>query len=222
MLTTVAKDLLRALDEAATSDERMKWIAEPDSTRADVERLFGSTGGTLGVSSVEPNPGLVITLPSGEAIKLFRAVTARCASGAVIRLHPRDGQRYVLDWPLFAQTHDYAFDSFVTTADPTVAAAGRWFMVLCKRSRNTPTAGSENDPWLGLDVQGSLSAAGTARALVAKDSPAGRLLGERLDWGRVYLMKMLLVKREVAGKPAFVIVDCDGAPPADPSAARNP
>jgi hypothetical protein len=222
MLTTAAKDLLQALDTAATLDERMKWIAEPDSVRADVERLLGSTGGTLGISTIEPNPGLVIALPSGEAIKLFRAVTARCASGAVVRLLPRDGQRYVLDWLLFSQTHDFAFDAFVSAADPTITAAGRWFTVLCKRSRNTPTAGSENVPWMGLDVQGSLSAAGTAKALVAKDSPAGRMLGERLDWGRVYLLRVLLVKREVAGKPAFVIVDCDGAAPANPSASKNP
>lgn len=222
MLTTVAKDLLHAMDEAATPDERMKWVAEPDSVRADVERLFSSAGGALAVTTVEPNPGLVIALPSGEAIKLFRAVTARCASGAVVRLHPRDGQRYVLDWPLFAQTHDFVFDSFVTAAAPTVAEAGRWFMVLCKRSRITPTAGSENDPWMGLDVQGSLSAAGTTRALVAKDSPAGRFLDARLDWGRVYLMKMLLSKRDVAGKATFVVVDCDGAAPVPPSAAKNP
>ncbi|MFZ4763834.1 MAG: hypothetical protein ACOYMN_02675 [Roseimicrobium sp.] len=211
-LWQAGKEVLRALDAAGSSEERLKWIAAPGNDRAEVDRFFSAIGGTIGLIALEPSPGLVLDFSTGERIRLLRAVTAKCPSGAIVRLHTHEGNFAKLDWPLFAQTHDYAFDSFARLAVTDKAAAqGQWFTLLCRRTRASVDSGL-SDAWEALDVQGSLSAAGTVKAVVARDSEAGRVLLSQLAPGRACLVRLRLARLEVDGKPTTVVLECAGAP----------
>lgn len=209
-LTASVGSVLNALDDAATTDEKLQWIADPEKHRAGVEQFFANHTGKLFAGPLEPNPGIVIALPSGEAVKLFRVVTPECEPGAIVWMHELSGAKPALDWPLFSQTHDLAFDRFLAAQSGSQPPAPQWFTVLCARSRTSDLPDTSQDSHLALSTQGSLSGKGEPRVHVAKDSEAGRLLESKMVWGRVYLARMLIIGVKIDGKPVLMVLNCAG------------
>jgi hypothetical protein len=201
-----ARELLAALDQSSSIEDKLKWIADPATHRAAVAKFLESTPDAFKVTSMDSNVGVFTELPSGDEVKLLVAVTPGCPSGAMVRLrnatdHPR------LDWPLYLQTHRLDYDHFIDAA----GVPPRRFTVLCARSRASDLVGEDQETHIALSSQGSLSAHGESRLYVKKDSPAGRLLDARMVWGRVYVLNVELAHATMNAKPVLIVQDCDGA-----------
>lgn len=210
-MTNLAEALVKGMAAAKTTDERLQFIDQPENHRADVERFFAGNGGKMEIVRFEPSVGSIIVLPSVIEEKLFKMITKKCPDGAIVRTLLKDNKA-VLHWPLFEQSHDYLFDHFQKEGGgPDTPSV--WFTVVCRLTESFDLTGPTKNNWLCLEAQGSLAAGGTGHVYVAKDTPAGRLLVNKMEWGKVYLTDLLVGRMEIDGIKALVVLDCAGTQP---------
>lgn len=204
--------MVKGLDAAKTTDERLPFVDQPENHRAEVERFFASNGGRLDLVRIEPSVGSIIILPSGDEEKLFKLTTKKCPDGAIIRIMLKN-DKATLHWPVFEQSHDYLFDRFQKEGGGPHAPSA-WFTVVCRLTQSFDLKGPTKENWICLEAQGSLAPGGTGLVYVAKDTPAGRLLTAKMAWGRVYLTDLLVGKMDIDGQRVLVVLDCAGTQPA--------
>jgi hypothetical protein len=192
---------------ASTNEARMSWVAGGAAHRESIEKFFEANPGGPRITAMDPNVGLFSELPSGDEVKLYVAMTARCPSGAMVRFRSEAGKDK-LDWPLFQQTHQLEFDQFAASAN----ASPRWFSVLCVRSRTSGIQGPASMEHLALSAQGSLTVRGESALYAKRDTHAGKFLDSRMVWGRVYLVEVQLEHATVNRKPVLLVRDCAGTP----------
>ncbi|HSI64697.1 MAG TPA: hypothetical protein VLE43_16330, partial [Candidatus Saccharimonadia bacterium] len=205
-LPAIATKLMFGIDAATSPEERTRWIADPDKHAASMERLIRMRGGRLNTREVTPLPTPVYVLPSGDEVPLFRVSSPASRGGAILRLHPQNGA-YVIDWPLFAQTYDNAFDRFVAT-NRALPGKAEWYTVLCSLMGDPASKEAQRETHLRLQVQGSLAETGSTEAWVEKTSPVGRYLLKEMAPRRMYLVEMQFGASE-AGSRRLMVLDCD-------------
>jgi hypothetical protein len=205
-LPAIATKLMFGIDAATSPEERARWIANPEKHAASMERLIRMRGGRLNTREVTPLPAPVYALPSGEEVPLFRVSSPASRGGAILRLHPQNGA-YVIDWPLFAQTYDNAFDRFVAT-NRAIPGKAEWYTVLCSLVGDPASKEAQRETHLRLQVQGSLAETGSTEAWVEKTSPAGRYLLKEMVPRRMYLVEMQFGASD-AGSRRLMVLDCD-------------
>jgi hypothetical protein len=207
-LHVIAAKLVFGIDTATTPEERARWIAESEKHRADMEQLVTKHGGRLNTREVEPltNLGPVHALPSGEAVTLFRVNSPASRGGAIVRLHTTANGNHVIDWPLFAQTYDHAFDRFIA-ANRVTPGEPEWYSVLCSLLADPTTKNAREESSLMLKVQGSLAETGVTEARVDKNSPAGQYLQKEMVHGRTYLVD-LQIGVATSGSHHLKVLDC--------------
>lgn len=210
-MANLADEMVKGLDAAKTTDERLQYVDQPENHRAEVERFFASNGGKLDLVRMEPSVGSITVLPTGDEEKLFKLTTKKCPDGAIIRMIMKN-DKAVLHWPAFEQSHDYIFDRFQKEAGGADAPSA-WFTVVCRLTQAFDLKGPTKDNWICLEAQGSLAPGGTGQVYVAKDTPAGRLLLAKMAWGKVYLTDLLVKKMELDGQRVLVVLDCAGTQP---------
>ena len=147
-------------------------------------------------------------LPSGEEMKLFRLTTTTCRDGAILQVR-EDGGRAKMRWGLFEQSHEKTYDRFLAATDNSKGTA-RWFTLLCQRAHSFELKGPTEKQWICFDAQGSLGATGTGQIYANKDSTVGRFLEPKAQWGRLYLVELLIDKMDVEGRRLNVVLDCAG------------
>ena len=111
-------------------------------------------------------------------------------------------------WSLFEQSHEKTFDRFLSA--PAENNAARWFVLLCQRGHSFELKDEAKEQWVCLDAQGSLSRAGTGKIYINKDSPVGRFLDPKIEWGKVYLVELLISKMPVGETLLHVVLDSGG------------
>jgi hypothetical protein len=190
-LPVIAAKLVFGIDSATTPEERARWIADPAKHGTDMEQFVKMHGGRLNTREVEslPTAGPVHALPSGEAVTLFRVNSPNSRGGAMVRLHTTANGNHVIDWPLFAQTYDNAFDRFVA-ANRISPSEAEWYTVLCNLIADPNTKNAREEPRLMLKVQGSLAKTGVTEAWVDKNSPVGQYLQKKVIYGRTYIVEL--------------------------------
>ncbi len=198
----VLSKIFLGLDAASSTEERLRWIAEPDSNVTSLEKLFASRGGRLNIREIEDIPGTIKELPGGADVQLFRVTAPGVKQGALARLVDRDGRK-VVDWTLLAQTYDFSFDRFVAT-NLAVPGKSEWFTTLCTL---LPAAGGDRGQ-LQVKLTGSLAETGYAIAWTPKDSEAGHYIQKEMVPGQTYLMEVRVGTD--AGKRRLLIEDCAG------------
>ena len=199
-------DLIKTLDAATATDNRLKVIANPAQNRESMETFFNEIGGHLNPVRIEAGP-VITEFSTGKDSPLYRLVTAKCPSGAVVRL-PSSTNSSLIDWPFFVQTHSLIFDQFASPNAPEEPKTKR-FTLLMQRSRDFELPEPERSTYDSFLTQGSMSAAGTVRVYVARDSAAGRLLATRMVWGKTYLVDALLGHAEIGGKRVLAVLECE-------------
>ena len=205
-LPAIATKLMFGIDAATSPEERARWIANPEQYAANMERLLRTRGGRLNTREVTPLPAPVYALPTGEEVPLFRVSSPASRGGAILRLHPQNGA-YVIDWPLFAQTYDNAFDRFVAT-NRAIPGKAEWYTVLCSLVGDPASKEGQRETHLRLQVQGSLAETGSTEAWVEKTSPVGRYLLKEMAPRRMYLVEMQFSASD-AGSRRLMVLDCD-------------
>ncbi|QIF03671.1 hypothetical protein G5S37_19815 [Roseimicrobium sp. ORNL1] len=190
-LPVIAAKLVFGIGTATTPEERARWIADPEKHGDNMEQFVKKHGGRLRTREVEPLPvpGPVHALPSGEVVTLFRVNSPASRGGAIVRLRATANGNHVIDWPLFAQTYDNAFDRFIAAIRVSPEEA-KWYTVLCSLSTNPNTKNAREEAPLLLKVQGSLAETGVTEAWVDKNSPAGQYLQKEMIDGRTYLIDL--------------------------------
>lgn len=207
-LATLAEKMVKGLENAVTHSDRLRWIDATEQEQADIKRFFEARHGRFGSAQLEPSVGKVTLLPSGEEIKLFRLTTATCPEGAILQVR-EDGGRAKMRWGLFEQSHEKTYDRFLAAADNGKGTA-QWFALLCQRGHSFELKGQTETHWICLDAQGSLGAGGTGQIYVNKDSAAGRFLGPKTQWGRLYLVDLLIGRMDIEARRLNVVLDCAG------------
>lgn len=208
-LAALTEKMVKGLENAITHSDRMQWIDATESQQAGVKRFFETRGGKFAPGQLEPSAGKVILLPSGEEMKLFRLTTATCREGALLQVRD-DGGRAKMKWDLFEQSHEKTYDHFLSANDDGKGTA-RWFILLCQRGHSFELKGAPEKQWICFDAQGSLGAGGTGQIYVNKDSPVGRFLEPRTEWGKLYLVDLLIGRMDIDGRRLNVALDCAGS-----------
>ncbi len=201
-----ALPLFQALLDAKTPAERAALIAQPEDYAADLEGFFAITKPKL--ISLKPSSVTPHLLPGQQAVPLFQIKTESNPSGALLRLVPTANDSLLLDWPLFAETHQQKLAQFFKTK-PTEPA---WFHVGLLRSHGMELPENQRSIQFAVTLQGSADNSVTCMAVTQKNTPLGRFLDRETEWSTVYIARLLLQHRKLeGGMPAVVILDCEGA-----------
>jgi hypothetical protein len=198
--------LFTALMKAEKPEERLALIASPEEYATDVAEFFAK--GKIDVLSFKPSNATLRHLPSQEIAPMFQVVTKQCTHGALIRVVPKAGGGFLLDWPLFAETHDQKLVKFIEAK----ATQPAWFQVCLRRDHGLELPAEERELQVSFTLQGSLDTSGKCAAIVQKNSSIGRYLSRETEWGNIYVARLLLQHRPLKnGTLAVSILDCEGA-----------
>lgn len=205
--TEVARKLFLDMIAATSPEQRARFIAAPEEHGADAEEFFATHKVELNsfkLSSVTPK-----TLPGHETVPLFQVGTTTNLHGALLRLVPqqKDGE-FLLDWPLFAETHLRKLAAFLEKppADPA------WLHLGVRRSHGLELPESQRGSLVALTLQGSADGSLACLAVAPKNTPAGRYLARETEWNEVYVCRLLLHHRKLEdGTPAVFVLDIEGA-----------
>ncbi|MCE9519370.1 MAG: hypothetical protein K8R87_07445 [Verrucomicrobia bacterium] len=206
-LTAITGVMLKGIEKAVTLSDRLQWIDATEAQQADIKRFFEAPHPKFEPLQWELSAGKVIVLPSGQETKLFRLTTAACKDGAILQVRD-DGGKARVRWSLFEQSHEKTYDRFL--AETNSNGPARWFTLLCQRAHSFELKGNTKDQWICFDAQGSLGAQGTGKIYINKESPVGRFMEPKTQWGQLYLVELLLVKMGIEGQQLNVVLDCAG------------
>ncbi len=206
-LGTAAADIVRKLNEATTTDDRLTVIYNPEENRADVERFFTGLGGPWKPLSMEA--GVLITdLTTGQQIPIFKLMTEDFSTGLILRMIPDENKKLLLDWPLASQSHDLTFDHFISNSELPDGSA-QWFTLMFKRTHDFALREPHKHSYDCFLMQGSFSASGNALVYVHQDSAIGRLLASRTDWNHTYIARALIAKTSLGTQRVHVLLDAE-------------
>lgn len=201
-----AQTLFLALIDAKTPEERIKLIAQPEEYGTDMAEFFAAN--TLQLVSLKPSNATPHILPGQQTVPLFQVCTKSCPEGALMRLVPQPAGGFLLDWPLFAETHQKTLAKFLSAK----AAEPAWFHVGLRRSHALGLPEAQRSIHFSFDLQGSADSSVSTLAVVQKETPIGRYLARETEWGTIYLARLLLQHRQLdGGLQAIVILDCENA-----------
>lgn len=207
--TDAAEKLIKGLFNAETAAERAAAIAQADEHQVDVEGFFERVHPRL--KSLKLANAIPRTLPGQELVPLFEVRTNKGnASGALLRLVPQTDGGYLLDWPLFAETHEQRLEEFVKTR----ASQPSWFYVVIRRIHALALPANVRAEHLCLELKTTASASpNPSLGIAALETPLGRYLDREAEWGNLYVARLLLQHRKLdEGKDGtLVILDCEGA-----------
>jgi hypothetical protein len=198
------------LIEAKTPEARAALITLPEENGADVEEFFAA--GKIELLAFKPSNATPLTLPGQDPVPLFQVTTKSNSHGALLRVVPQTNGSFLLDWPLFAETHERKLGGFLEKkpAEPS------WFYLGLRRSHGLELPQTSRDIHVAFKLQGSADGSLSCLAVSQKDTPIGRYLARETEWTDIYLARLLLQHRKLAdGTDAIVILDCEGAAKVD-------
>lgn len=198
--------LFLELLEAASAETRARLIDQPEEYSADVEEFFAK--GKPQLRSFKPSNATPFSLPGHETVPLFQVTTRENPNGALLRLVPQKDGSFLLDWPLFAETHQRRLGDFLEKK-PTDPA---WFQVGMRRSHALELSGEVRALQVAFTLQGAADSSVSCLGIAQKNTPIGRYLDHETEWSTIYLARLLLQHRKLEdGTWAVVILDCEGA-----------
>jgi len=205
-----AQKLFLDLIEATTPEARAALIALPEEFGADVEEFFVS--GKPELLSFKPSNATPLTLPGQDPVPLFQVTTKANPHGALLRLVPQKEGGFLLDWPLFAETHERRLGDFLEKKPSEPA----WFHVGLRRSHALELPEAVRSINVAFTLQGAADSSVSCMAVTQKDTPIGRYINRETEWSTIYIARLLLQHRQLSdGTPAVIILDCEGAATAE-------
>lgn len=197
--------LLHTLLTSSSIDDRLKAVADGENHRHEVNTFFPSAGEPPVLLAVRAISNPPRHLSTGELLPVFRVSTTRNRSGSLVWIVTNADGKPAIHWPLFFETHEGALASFIEAK----SAAPRWFYVGLRRAHSFDLPESERANYHAVDIDGSTDGSAHIVAYVARESPIGRLIDRRLEWGKFYLGRLLLSWMDIAGEERLVILDSE-------------
>ncbi len=200
------RGLLEKLFQSKSQDERMKCVLNGKEHEASLKQFFTTHPEGVQIVTLRMATRTAHLFPGGRQAALFQLATNANPNGGLVRLVSDGQEGFVLDWPLFEQTHEKRLAAFVEGKDERPSA---WFHVGFRRSHAFDLPVGQEEKYLALDFQASADDSLRLSALMEKQSTLGRRLEEETDWGEVYLAAFLVQRVTLAegGKARFVVVD---------------
>lgn len=201
-----AEKLFTALIEANQPEERLALIASQKEHATDLAEFFNA--GKPDILSFKPSLATLRHLPGQEITPMFEIVTKQCTQGALMRVVQKPGGGFLIDWPLFAETHAQKLVHFIQSKSTQPA----WHHVCLRRDHGLELPAEERDHQVSLTLQGSLDLSGKCAAVALKSSSIGLYLSRETKWGTLYVARLLLQHRPLRnGTLAINVLDCEGA-----------
>ncbi|MEN3941362.1 hypothetical protein WJU23_08720 [Prosthecobacter sp. SYSU 5D2] len=202
-----AEALLQSLFKAETAAERSAVISQADEYQVEVEGFFERKKPKLKLLKLAAE--MPRTLPGQEEVPLFLVLTdANPDAGALLRLVPQEGGGFLLDWPLFGETHERRLAGFLDQKSEQPS----WFHVVLRRSHALDLPADSRSGQLGFRLHASADESVECLALVSQETPLGRYFEREVEWGSTHVARLLLQHRlGAAGEVGVVILDCEGA-----------
>lgn len=199
--------LLKLLLESDTLQKRASAVAQADEHQVDLQEFFGR--GAPKLKGLKPSEIMPRTLPGQEEVPLFQVMTDKNPkAGALMRLVPQEGGGFLLDWPLFAETHERRLAQFLEKKSDQPG----WYHVVLRRSHALELSEAVRSEHLVLSLQSSADGSVQCLSLVPSETPLARFLERETEWGSLYVARLLLQHRTLAsGEAVVVILDCEGA-----------
>jgi hypothetical protein len=203
-----AETLLKRLFESPSLDEKAACVF-PLHDREMISTFFESPseGRAPGLIAMRELPQQPVLLPSRDSVTMFSVMTTRNNHGALLRLtEAPDGQARIF-WPLFQETHDRVLTDHIErrVEEPC------WFHVGFRKVHAFQLPESERAAYSAIDVDGSTDGSSHIVTYVPVNSPVGRYLSSEMDWGKLYLGRLLLNWMDIGGQRHLTILDCEGA-----------
>jgi hypothetical protein len=201
-----AEKLFMALMKADSAEERLALITFKEEHASDVAEFFHA--GKLDLLSFKPSNTTLRHLPSQEIAPMFQIVTKQCTAGALMHVVPKPGGGFLLDWPLFAESHARKLVQFIESKSTQPV----WHHVCLRRDHGLELPEEERGHQVSLTLQGSLDTSGKCAAVALKASSIGRYLSRETEWGTLYVARLLLQHRALKnGTLAITVLDCEGS-----------
>jgi hypothetical protein len=202
-----AERLLKTLFKAENFVARKAVISEAEEQEVDIEGFFTRTRPKL--KAIKLAAMIPRTLPGQKEMPLFQLLTdVNPDTGALLLLMPQADGGYLLDWPLFAETHERKLARFLQQASGEPA----WFHVVLRRSHALALPAEVREGHLCFSLFSSAEDLEECLAIVAAETPLARFFDRETSWGNAYAARLLLQHRPgPEGKKKLVILDCEGA-----------
>lgn len=202
-----AETLLRGLFQATTEAERMAVVERADEHHVEMAEFFAKHAVSL--KMVRTAQELPRTLPGQEFVPLFYVETdVNPETGALLQLAPQRDGSFLLEWPLFAETHEQGLKRFLQTSSEQPS----WHSVLLKRSHAIELPDEVRRRYFCVELRGSADDSIHCLAMVPLDTSLARFMEKEVGWGVVYVTRLLLQHRQMmGGGEGIVILDCEGA-----------
>ena len=202
-------DLVRRLFEARTAAERADCIEEPDRYSDEVESFFAATEGRTrpGFTELQQFTAVPFTLPGTRQTTLFQVRTDSNPGGALLRPIRQSDGTWRIHWPLFHETHERRLETYLQDPD----SEPRWFHIGLRANHGFDVPGELRETHFVYDLQGSADNSTRVIALVEKNSSLGRFLKREVEWGEIYLARVLLRWTQFTpDAEGLALIDCDG------------
>ena len=209
LAATATPELIRRLFEATTPEQRAACIADPDRYTAQVESFFAATDGSSrpGFTGLQQFSAVPLTLPGGQPLVLFQVTTDANPDGALLRpIRQADGSHRI-HWPLFFETHERHLEKYLQHQE----GEPRWFHVGLRPSHGFDLPAEMREDFLIYELQGSADTSMRLIACAKKDTSLSRFLKDNVDWGEIYLARVLLRWTQLTpGLKGLTLLDCEG------------
>jgi hypothetical protein len=203
-----AEDLLKRFFTSGSETERRDCFAEGSLYGDDIQRWR---------DSIQPAPKMTrsivarsdaFTLPGNQPVTLVQVATEQNKSGAIMMVTQSQKNRFLLDWPLFRDSHENRLKQFVEAANSSEPV---WLHVCLSRTHAVEYPEPIFSNHLHFSLQGSEDRSNFATVLTPKDSPLSRYLEREVKWSNIYTCRVLLQHRKMeGGQSAIILLMVDG------------
>lgn len=202
-----AKAMVPELFLAPDHASRAALVEKAQNHAAEIDGFFARPD--LVLHAIKPAPAMPQRLPGLDAVPVFQVFTSLNPNGALLRLVPHGKGQFLIDWPLFHDTHERRLAQF---NQPDGGREPVWLDLAFRRNHGFDLSEATRKRYLAFDVQGSANDSLLLLAVAERETALGRFLDRELQWSRIYLGRLLLQSRELStGHRGVVILDFEGA-----------
>jgi hypothetical protein len=194
-------EAMEVFDRTLPLEQRLSYFHQAEKHRHQIERFFQKSLLDL-ASLANPSAIPVNLLPGKQKNLLFGLPTTLNRHGALVHFHHTGNDKPLIHWPLFRQSHDLEYESFLSQSRPRPG----WFHLVSRLTHDFELPAILQTSYLTLQVRGS-ALPDSSHLLVARDTPAGRYIASQMEWDENYLIEVFVTFDSIGGKARPFIME---------------